>query len=264
MKAIIFDIRSFSVHDGPGIRTSFFFKGCPLRCSWCHNPESQSAAIEVICRNRQLGSFKFSEKVSVGESISLETAIARAKADKLFYEDSGGGITLSGGEPLLQHQFCIALMNAANQEDIHTAIDTSGFAAQEVFQQTVAHARLVLFDLKLMQSALHQHHTTKPNHLILRNFNWLQQQNKPLIIRIPLVENITDSVANFEAIRALISTTQNIERIDLLPYHQSANQKYTNLNKTYIHQNMPAYPADKSEMALQFFADLAPIVSIGA
>lgn len=264
MKAIIFDIRSFSVHDGPGIRTTFFFKGCPLRCSWCHNPESHSAEIEFVCATKKLGKHTFSEKTALGESVRLETAIARVKADRLFFEDSRGGITLSGGEPLMQHQFSKALMIAANELDIHTAIDTCGFAAEKIFQETLTHARLVLFDLKIMNPDLHKKFTGQDNRLILNNFRWLQKQHKAIIIRIPLIENITDTAENFEAIRELLNNSKNIQRIDLLPFHASANQKYLNLNKVYQHANTPSYPAEKSEKALNFFQGLAPIISIGA
>ena len=264
MKAIIFDIRSFSVHDGPGIRTSFFFKGCPLRCTWCHNPESHVQEIEFVLTAKKLGGQTVSERTALGESVSLETAIARIKADRLFFEDSGGGITLTGGEPLLQHQFSKALLMAANDLDIHTAIDTCGFAKESVFQETVAYAKLVLFDLKIIDSVLHKKFTGQDNQLILNNFSWIQQQNKAIIIRIPLIENITDTKENLEAIRDLLSNSKNILRIDLLPFHASANQKYLKLNKVYQHANSPSYPAEKSEKALDFFQELAPIVSIGA
>ncbi|MCK9450584.1 MAG: glycyl-radical enzyme activating protein [Bacteroidales bacterium] len=264
MKAIIFDIRSFSVHDGPGIRTSFFFKGCPLRCTWCHNPESHSAEIEFVCATKKMERHSLRETVPIGESVSIETAIARVKADRLFFEDSGGGITLSGGEPLMQHQFAKELLMAANALDIHTAIDTCGFATEKIFQETVAYAKLVLYDLKIINSALHKKFTGQDNQLILNNFKWLQQQNKAMIIRIPLIENITDTPENFEAIHTLLSSSKNIQRIDLLPFHASANQKYLKLNKVYHHANSPSYPAEKSEKALDFFHSLAPIVSIGA
>ena len=264
MKAIIFDIRSFSVHDGPGIRTSFFFKGCPLRCSWCHNPESHSPEIEYVCANKKMGKHELSETVAIGENVSLETAIARIKADRLFFEDSGGGITLTGGEPLMQHQFSKALLMAANALDIHTAIDTCGFTAESIFQDTVAQAKLVLFDLKIIDPVLHQEYTGQDNQLILNNYKWLQQQNKSIIIRIPLIENITDTKENFDAIRSLLSKSNNIQRIDLLPFHASANQKYLKLNKVYKHANSLSYPAEKSEKALDYFQGLAPIISIGA
>lgn len=264
MKAIIFDIRSFSVHDGPGIRTSFFFKGCPLRCSWCHNPESYSQEIEFVCATKKMERHSLRETVAIGESVSLETAVARIKADRLFFEDSGGGITLTGGEPLMQHQFSKALLMIANELDIHTAIDTCGFTSEVIFQDTVAHAKLVLFDIKIVDSAIHKEFTGQDNKLILNNFSWLQMQNKAIIIRIPLVENITDTKENFEAIRDLLRKSNNIQRIDLLPFHASANQKYLKLNKVYQHANTPSYPAEKSEKALDFFHGLAPIISIGA
>ncbi len=145
----------------------------------------------------------------------------------------------------MQHQFSKSLLIAANELDIHTAIDTCGFAAEKIFQETLTHARLVLFDLKIMNPDLHKKFTGHDNRLILNNFKWLQKQNKAIIIRIPLIENITDAAENFEAIRAVLSKSKNIQRIDLLPFHASANQKYLNLDIVYQHANTPSYPAEK-------------------
>jgi pyruvate formate lyase activating enzyme len=264
MKAIIFDIRSFSVHDGPGIRTTFFFKACPLRCAWCHNPESHHPGIQKVTGIFKIGQSSVPCVKQVGEIITLNQAISKAEADRLFYEESGGGITLSGGEPLMQADFVITLLEAAHQLDIHTAVDTSGYAPESVFKEVITKTNLVLFDLKIMEDAQHKKFTGKSNRLILENFKWLMRQKTEVIIRIPLIENITDTMQNLEAIRAVLKSTKAIPRIDLLPYHQTAYNKYKQLDLTYGLKQLPNYPIEKQQQIKTYFNDLAPVVSIGA
>lgn len=264
MKAIIFDIRSFSVHDGPGIRTTFFFKGCPLRCAWCHNPESHLPYIQQLAGSYKLGNKTVACDESLGKKISLEQALKRAEADRLFYEGSGGGITLSGGEPLMQKDFVLAMLAAAQKLDIHTAVDTSGYAVAAVFREVVAKTRLVLFDLKIMDEGLHLKYTGQSNRLITENFAWLMQQKAEVIVRIPLVEEITDTVQNLEAIRSMLKSNNNIQRIDLLPYHHSASNKYKRLDLQYPLKHLNNYPVEKQQQIKTYFNDLAPVVSIGA
>jgi len=264
MKAIIFDIRSFSVHDGPGIRTTFFFKACPLRCIWCHNPESHYPGIQKVACTHKMGQSSVPYVKQVGEIITLNQAISKAEADRLFYEESGGGITLSGGEPLMQADFVMALLDAAHQLDIHTAVDTSGYAPESVFQEVISKTDLVLFDLKIMEDAQHKKFTGKSNRLILENFKLLMRQKTEVIIRIPLIENITDTTQNLKAIRAILKGTKAIQRIDLLPYHQTAYNKYNRLDLIYSLKQLPNYPIEKQQQIKTYFNDLAPVVSIGA
>jgi len=264
MKAIIFDIRSFSVHDGPGIRTTFFFKACPLRCVWCHNPEGFHPGIQKVAGTHKMGQSSVPCIKQVGEIITLNQAISKAEADRVFYEVSGGGITLSGGEPLMQADFVIALLEAAHQLDIHTAVDTSGYAPESEFQEVMTKTDLVLFDLKIMEDAQHKKFTGKSNRLILENFKWLMRQKTEVIIRIPLIDDITDTPQNLEAIRTLLIHTGAIQRIDLLPYHQTACNKYSRLGLTYKLKQMPNYSVEKQQQIKTFFNDLAPMVTIGA
>jgi len=252
------------VHDGPGIRTTFFFKGCPLRCAWCHNPESHYPGLQKLNGSHRLGekSIPFTEEV--GEIITLQQAISRAEADRLFFEDSKGGITLSGGEPLMQADFVKALLDAARMKGIHTALDTSGLVHKSVFQEVTKSADLVLFDLKIIDEDLHRKYTGKSNRLILANFDWLKHQKTMVIIRIPLVEEITDTSQNLDAIRVILKNSKMIQRIDLLPYHQTACNKYNRLGLSYSLNHLPNYPLDKQQQIKTYFNDLAPVVSIGA
>jgi pyruvate formate lyase activating enzyme len=264
MKAIIFDIRSFSVHDGPGIRTTFFFKGCPLRCAWCHNPESHQPGLQKLSGSRRLGKQTIPFTEEIGKIISLQHALNRAEADRLFYEDSKGGITLSGGEPLMQADFVKAFLDGARLAGIHTALDTSGFVHKSVFQEVTMGADLVLFDLKIMDAALHRKFTGKSNQLILDNFKWLIRQKTDFIIRIPLIKDITDTTENLQAIRDLLKQAKYIQRIDLLPYHQTACNKYDRLGLSYSLNHLPSYPIDKQQYVKEYFNDSAPLVTLGA
>jgi pyruvate formate lyase activating enzyme len=264
MKAIIFDIRSFSVHDGPGIRTTFFFKGCPLRCAWCHNPESHYPGLQKVNGSRKLGEQAVPFTEEIGEIVTLQQALNRAEADRLFYEDSKGGITLSGGEPLMQADFVKSFLDSARLAGIHTALDTSGFVQKSVFQEVTKSADLVLFDLKIMDEALHRKYTEKSNRLILDNFKWLIRQKTDFIIRIPLIQNITDTPENLQAIRAILKQAINIQRIDLLPYHQTACNKYNRLGLAYSLNHLSNYPLEKQQQVKEYFNDFAPLVSLGA
>lgn len=264
MKGLIFDIRSFSVHDGPGLRTTVFFKGCPLRCAWCHNPESQNFKTEKICRKKSLDGKTYPISENVGYEISVEDLMQKIIQDVPFFENSGGGITLSGGEPLMQPDFCNAVLDKAVENEIHAAIDTCGFASENVFADVVTRAKMILFDLKLFESQKHKQYTGQKNDVILNNLQWLSQQQIPIIIRIPLIENITDTDENLNGLQKLIEQTPHIERVDLLPYHHGARSKYENMNLDYSLANMESYSKDKAEKIKEKFKNAAPIVSIGA
>ncbi|MDD4847418.1 MAG: glycyl-radical enzyme activating protein [Bacteroidales bacterium] len=263
IKGTIFDIRSFSLHDGPGIRTTIFFKGCPLCCAWCHNPEGQKVEIEKINCTRIVDSKKFPLSELVGYEISVAQLMQQLESDRPFFEQSQGGITLSGGEPLLQSAFCKAVLQAAEEQEIHTALDTCGFATNAVFADVAQHAKLVLYDLKIID--LHQHRlmTAENNDLILKNLEWLSKQSIPIFIRIPLIQNITDTEQNIHALRQIIEKTPHIESIDLLPYHQFARNKYKNLNLEYTLSELDNYPKEKAEELQFFFKNSAPRVTIG-
>lgn len=263
MKGTIFDIRSFSLHDGPGIRTTIFFKGCPLRCAWCHNPEGQKVEKEKITRYRTIDGKKYTQTEAIGYEISVEQLMYQLEADRPFFEQSRGGITLSGGEPLLQPAFCKELLQVAESQEIHAALDTCGFATHAVFSDIAIHAKLVLYDLTIID--LHQHRlmTAENNHLILKNLEWLSQQNIPIFIRIPLIQNITDTTKNIHALRKIIEKTPHVETIDLLPYHQFTKSKYKNLNLEYSLSALDCYPKEKSEEIKNFFKNSAPKVTIG-
>ncbi len=263
MKGLVFDIRSFSVHDGPGIRTTVFLKGCALRCSWCHNPESQRCMVETVRKFRRFGSEVSETTETLGTFLEASAILKRFEADRPFFEESNGGITLSGGEPLLQPAFTLFLLKASKELGIHTAIDTSGYASTEIFKNIIQAADLVLYDLKLADDYQHQHYTGQSNQLILENLRYLKSIQKRFFIRIPLIPDVTDTQKNLEGLYEIIEELKEVERIDLLPFHHLGKTKYERMGKIFDFQQTGPYNSAKSEQIKSFFLPLAKTVSIG-
>lgn len=226
---IIFNIQRFAIHDGPGIRTTVFFKGCPLRCWWCHNPESHKILPEKFdgCNLRRGFDQSFTmNKDEVGKEISADELMIEIVKDRLFFEESGGGVTFSGGEPLMQSEFLTVLLKECKSLGIHSAVDTSGFTSEDILNQVAPNVDLFLLDLKLMNDDVHQKYTGVSNQIILKNLIELDQLGKKIIVRIPIVPEITDTNENLFAIRGFISYLSNVIEVDLLPYHRAGEGKY--------------------------------------
>ena len=230
MPGIIFDIKPFAIHDGPGIRTTVFLKGCPLRCLWCHNPESWHPAPESAGKSIILDGREFRESETIGREVTVQEVMAEIRKERIIMEESGGGITFSGGEPLMQPGFLAELLEAAWLEGFHTAVDTSGHAPKSDFERILPYTSLFLYDIKIMDDPLHTAGTGVSNQLALENFSWLIHQGKPVRIRIPLVRNITATRENINAILGFLSPhVRQIGQIDLLPYHRNGIHKYRKL-----------------------------------
>jgi pyruvate formate lyase activating enzyme len=213
---IIFDIKEFAIHDGPGIRTSVFLKGCPMSCTWCHNPEGQSRQPQVI-------------RSPVGERIAGKEYTAVALADLLnqqvdILRANEGGITFSGGEPLLQADFVSEVIDLL--DDVHVLLDTSGYGQEQDFRRLVDRSDLVFFDLKLIDGIAHQHFTGCDNGLILSNLQIINEMGKPFVVRIPLVPGVTDTNQNLASIIQILPELSGLLRVDLLPYNKAAGSKY--------------------------------------
>jgi pyruvate formate lyase activating enzyme len=237
-KGIIFDIRRFTVHDGPGIRTTVFLKGCPLSCWWCHNPESQNSEPEESIKTFQLDGNTFYMKEVMGESKSVEEVMREIRMDRIFYEESSGGVTFSGGEPLMQPDFLLALLKECRSNRIHTVVDTSGYADTAILEKIIPFTDLFLYDLKLMDEKDHLHYTGVSNKKILENLVFLVSENHPVILRIPVIPGITDTRKNIHEVKEFLShlTGKKEEapsfKISLLPYHTIAKNKYIRFNIT--------------------------------
>ncbi len=224
---MIFDIREFTVHDGPGIRTTVFLKGCPLRCSWCHNPEGMSAHAEIIESP--------SGKRVVGRQYTSGQLSSILNRQASILSTNGGGVTFSGGEPLAQSIFLAEVID--NLSDMHVLLDTSGYAKESDFRLVAPKCDLVYFDLKLVDHDAHVYHTGVDNSQILSNLDVLATMNVPFVIRVPLVPGVTDTDENLWAIARRAYQLDGLIRVDLLPYNRAAGGKYAAMKREFC----PAY-----------------------
>ncbi len=216
VRGCVFDIREFTVHDGPGIRTTVFLKGCPLRCNWCHNPEGLSSLpqrLHTVAGKRLVGDFYTAKELA--SILNRQAFILR---------NGEGGITFSGGEPMMQSAFLLEVIDRL--DDLTVLLDTSGYAPEEDFRQVTGRCAMVHFDLKIIDPELHRRFTGVDNAVILRNLAILSTMHVPIILRTPLVPGVTDTLENLEAVALLASRTSGVMRADLLPYNRAAGGKY--------------------------------------
>jgi pyruvate formate lyase activating enzyme len=271
----IFDIKRFSVHDGPGIRSTVFLKGCPLRCAWCHNPESQLFQPELIYRpDRCLacgdcvdacphGAAKLvNGKISqnwdlcqvhgacaavcypgareiIGREVSPDEVVEELIRDQVFYEESGGGVTFSGGEPLSQSNFLEACLRQSKEAGLQTALDTCGSGPWENLERQLPHLDLILYDLKILDDDLHRQHTGISNRAILDNFQRLLEKNLKIQVRRPVIPGVNDSENEIERLGAFLSDLAGTIKIDLLPYHALSADKYRRLGRQSLEFEEP-------------------------
>lgn len=220
-KAMVFDIKRGVSKDGPGLRTSVFLKGCPLACLWCHNPESQSPAAEFDCAG-----------TLCGREMTVEEVITDVRRDAVFYAASGGGLTITGGEPMMQADFTRALAEAAKADGIHVAVDTCGFAPWTDFERLLPSVDLFLYDLKCLDGARHVALTGVENQIILENLRRLDAAGKPFHVRCPLVPGLNDRASDLAALRAVLDRLTHCQKVELCPYHSLGAEKYERFHKT--------------------------------
>lgn len=282
-KGLIFDIQRYSIHDGPGIRTLVFMKGCPLSCIWCCNPESQSPSQEImVTPNKCIGCKRCIEVCPTGAAekkdpveahqlcvvcgkcvkacpstarqlagryMSLEEVMKEVEKDFPFYQRSGGGMTVTGGEPLMQADFVRMLLKSCQEKGIHTAIETCGYAEWEDFKNVLEYVDLTLYDIKYMNSEKHRELMGVGNELILQNAKKVAKLGKDMVIRVPVIPDCNDSLENMEAIAEFARTLEGVEEIHLLPYHRLGESKYDRLGKSYKLKGVK--PLDKESLSKQ-------------
>jgi pyruvate formate lyase activating enzyme len=241
-QGLIFNIQKFSIHDGPGIRTTVFLKGCPLRCGWCSNPESQNTATQLL-----------------GEALdsrlyTVEEVVALCMRDAAFYEESGGGVTLSGGEPFSQPDFTERLLTALRGERLHTALETTGFVSSETFYRIGALADLLLFDVKHYDAACHKAGTGVDNALILANLRARLAAGQDVLVRIPVIPGFNAGLRDAAGFSRLFNNL-GVKSAQLLPFHQMGDRKYDLLGRPYALRGVKPLYAEALADYCQVFID---------
>ena len=226
MKALIFNIQRFSLHDGNGIRTTVFFKGCNLRCKWCANPESLSTEPEMM------------ENAEIGRYYTLDELMSELLKDKAFYDKSGGGVTLSGGEPLLQAEFVCALCDALHDNGISVGIETAANVPLNVFADVLSKIDFALIDLKHHDSDQYKEGTGVGNMLILENIRYALTQRTPVTLRIPVIPGYNDSIEDAHMFAKLLGEL-GAKEVHVLPFHQLGDNKYKKLGLPYDYAGVP-------------------------
>ncbi|HUM02678.1 MAG TPA: glycyl-radical enzyme activating protein [Thermoanaerobaculia bacterium] len=294
----VFNVQRASFHDGPGIRTTVFLKGCPLRCPWCHNPEGIDFAPEILvndarclscgsCRDacpraggplgagRHLGeegceacrrcaeSCPSGARDVVGRSVRVTDLLAEVLRDRPVYEESGGGVTFSGGEPLAQREFLLRSLEACRGEGLHTAVDTCGFALRETVLEVAARADLLLWDLKTLDADRHLGLTGVPLEPILENFAAVAGQGVPIWLRVPVIPGLNDDVAGLRAVVRLAAETPSVRRVSLLPYHRIGSAKRGRLDRADLLAGTAEPPAERMAALAALFAPAGLTTTIG-
>jgi pyruvate formate lyase activating enzyme len=295
---IVFDVQRCSIHDGPGIRTTVFFKGCPLRCAWCHNPEGIGRAPEMLidtarclgcggCREacpRPGGPFGAGRRLGedgcaacgrcakacpsgarriAGRTVEIAELVAEVRRDLAVFEESGGGVTFSGGEPMRQPRFLGAALDACRREGLHTAVETCGFAARDVALSAAERADLLLWDVKHLDPERHLEATGAPLEPILANLWAVAAVGVPVWLRVPVVPGFNDGEENLRAVARLAREHPSVRRVSLLPYHGTGVRKRERLGRTAALAGVASPTAERMQELASLFTDSGRETTIG-
>jgi pyruvate formate lyase activating enzyme len=265
MNGLIFSVKRYSIHDGPGIRVTFFMKGCPLSCKWCHNPEGISAFQETVLKTDRVGDMEFIKQEKAGNYFTVENILEILEKEKVFINQSNGGVTFSGGEPMLQTDFLLAVLKACKTKGYHTAVDTSGYSSMENYQAIIPFTDLFLFDIKHLDEANHLESTGVTNSGILDNYLLIINSGKDVMIRIPVIPGFNDDQDHLERLKQFIAETKTVSviKINLLPFHKIGASKYKRFNLPYRMRGIEPPGKEKMEMIKELFQETGIKVKIG-
>ncbi|MGI6172746.1 MAG: glycyl-radical enzyme activating protein [Christensenellales bacterium] len=266
MTGVVFDVKEFAVFDGPGIRTTVFMKGCPLRCEWCHNPEglemkkqlmvsrascTHCGACKAVCEKdacdacgRCVSVCRLGLRKIVGADWTADALAKKLLRGERLLRESGGGITFSGGEPLMQWDFVKEVI--ARLEGLHTALETCGYTTDEIFLDAMRTCSLIHMDVKQVDDALHRKYTGRGNAEILRHLKFLRDGDTPFIVRVPLIPSVNDNLEHLEGVAGRIEGAKALVGVELLPYHRTAGAKYAMLGREYA----PTFDTERPVQAL--------------
>jgi len=298
-RGTVFNIMRYATHDGPGIRTTVFLKGCPLRCLWCHNPEGQSRRRELFFRADRCihcgdcsracphGAILFNEATPltlkdkcrlcgtcvevcqslarevIGRDMTVGQVVEEIEKDTVFYDESGGGVTFSGGEPLMQPDFLQDLLEACKERRIHTAVETCGLAESQTLLKIAALVDLFLYDLKVIDAQRHQEFTGVPNTAILENLKLLSDHHSQIVIRFPLIPGANDDEENLLETGSFLASLRNVREIQILPYHRAGTEKYRGLGRTYEIEQIKPPSSEQIRRSADIFRGLGLQPKVG-
>lgn len=265
IKGLIFSVKKFSIHDGPGIRVTFFLKGCPLHCNWCHNPEGISPIPETVIQSDRIGEREFKREKTAGKYYSAGDIVEILEKERVFLNQSKGGVTFSGGEPLLQPDFLLEALKACKARGYHTAVDTSGYTSKENLRSVIQYTDLFLLDIKHLDDSRHIESTGVSNSLILDNYKLLIDSGKDIMVRIPVIPGFNDDHQHMERLKEFIngSKTATIKKINLLPFHKTGSAKYKKFNMPYLMDGIEPPSAEQMNNLKLFFSDTGIKVKTG-
>jgi pyruvate formate lyase activating enzyme len=265
MKGLIFNVKRYSINDGPGIRVTFFMKGCPLNCMWCHNPEGINAFPEIVKQISRVGENEFTSEVELGTFYSVENILEILNKEKVFFNHSNGGVTFSGGEPMAQFDFLFKVLKACKANGYHTVIDTSGYSSELNYKNISAFTDLFLFDIKHMDDSKHLELTGVSNKGILDNYKLLLNEESEIHVRIPIVPGYNDDSEHLVKLRnfLLATKTDSLTRINLLPYHKTGSSKYQRFNIRNRIENQEPPSKAKMQIIKKIFTEVGVKVKIG-
>lgn len=263
MQGVIFDIKHYAIHDGPGIRQTIFFKGCALGCWWCHNPESRSQEPFTYNKKEKIDGRVVKVTETVGKKYSVDELLKVIEKDMVFFEESGGGVTISGGEPLQQYDFLLKLLKECKKRDIHTCLDTTGLAQQDKMAEIAQYTDHFLYDIKHIDNEQHRKYTGVHNEAILANLSYIDSIGKDIWIRYVLVPGINDDEGDLLKMLAFLKELKHVKKINILPYHKIGGQKYHRFGLEYKMNGIEEPTSEQIEKVSRLFSNAGFEVSTG-